>query len=326
MPALLALAVLTTQTPTQPPFQTENPKLRALAAVNEAARGDYMKLLRSEVKALREVKAMMDADELKTANDFYAAGGLVFNVPSYEGRLLVHEFTMTALFLGSKEALQRVKLSWDRLQYDSGRPTRFGAMFGRPDKEGKRPVLFPDPEGPPPILVQIFDGTAPAPGENNAELQTLMDAAQKDRQNVKTPADWDRMSANDGPRRARVLAILKEGKATTGADLYNAALVLQHGEGYRDFMLAHELCLAAVARGYKDADWLVSRTYDRMLERGGHAQRFATQQRGGAGGTEFFIMAVDLPGPSDTMRKLFRSPSREAAKKGYDAWLKSIDG
>lgn len=329
MPVLTTLAAFTIVASAQaagtPVLEADNPKLRALAEANEAARADYMTLLRTEVKALREVKAMMDRDELKSANDFYAASGLIFNVPSYEGRLLVHEFTMTALFLGSKEASKRVQLSWDRLQYDAGHPTRFGSM-SRPDAAGNRAVLYPDPQGPPPIIGQILNGTAPAPGEENAELKALMESDQKDRQNVKTPEDWERMSKNDPPRRARVMEILKEGTATTGADLYNAALVLQHGEGYRDFMLAHELCLGAIARGYKDAAWLVSRTYDRMLDNGGRAQRFATQQSGGRDGKTFYIMEADLPGPSDTMRKHFNAPSRAKTKEGYDLWLKSVDG
>lgn len=320
MSALVAAALLTLQTP----VVADHPRLRILAAAEQAARSDYLTLLRTEVRALREVKAMMDADELKTANDFYAAGGLLFNVPAYEGRLLVHEFTMTALFLGSKEAGKRARLSWDMLQRGGGHPTRFGAMFGRPSKDGKRSILDPDPDGPPPIIGQVLDGTAPAPGTDSAELKALMEADQKDRQNLQTEADWDRMALNDGPRRARVLTILKDGKASTGADLYNAALVLQHGEGYRDFMLAHELCLGAIARGYGEAAWLVSRTYDRMLENGGHAQRYATQKMGGKDGKVFYIVNVDLPGPSDTMRSLLKSPSRAEAKKGYDDWLASV--
>lgn len=322
MTSLLLSALLTIQTS----VAVDNPKLAPLVAAEKAADSDYLTRVRTGVRAMRALQAMMDADELRTANDFYAAGGIVFNVPGYEGRMLVHEFTMTALLLGSKEAGARAKLSWDRLQYDGGHPTRFGAMSGRPDKDGKRSVLYPDPQGPPPIIGQVLGGTAPAPEVDNAELKTLMETDQKDRQNLQTEADWDRMAANDGPRRARVLAILKEGKASSGADLYNAALVLQHGEGYRDFMLAHELCLGAIARGYTEAAWLVSRTYDRMLGSGGHAQRYATQQMGDRSGKAFFIMNADLPGPSDTMRRLLRSPSRAEAKKGYDEWLRSIDG
>jgi hypothetical protein len=305
--------------------EADSPKIKTLVAAERAAGTDYMAIVRSDVHAARELKAMMDADELKTGNDFLAASGLVMNLPSYEGRLLSHEWAMTALLLGAADAGKRVKLTWDRLQYDGGHHTRFGSMKGMADKQGNRPVLDPDPNGPPPIVGQILEGTAPAPGPDNAELKSLMESDQKDREDLKTPEDWARMTANDGPRRTRVLALLNEGKATSGADLYNAALVLQHGEGYGDYMLAHELTLAAIARGYKEAAWLVSRTYDRMLQHGGHAQRFGTQKTGGAGGSTFYVMEADLPGPSDTMRKLFRSSSRAETRQGLDEWLKSVD-
>ncbi|RYG27118.1 hypothetical protein EON82_00510 [bacterium] len=303
----------------------DSPKIKALVAAEKAAGNDYMAIVRSDVRAARELKAMMDVDELKAGPDFLAASGLVMNLPGYEGRLLSHEWAMTALFLGVPEAGKRVMLTWDRLQFDGGRYTRFGQIKGMPDKQGVRPVLNPDPSGPPPIVGQILEGTAPAAGANNAELKSLMESDQKDRENVKTPEDWDRMSANDVPRRARVLALLNDGKATSGADLYNAALVLQHGNGYRDYMLAHELTLAAIAREYKEAAWLVSRTYDRMLQNGGHAQRYGTQKTGGRDGNTFFVMDADLPGPSDTMRKLFRAASRAETKKGLEEWLKSVD-
>ncbi|RYG41329.1 hypothetical protein EON79_20995 [bacterium] len=320
MTALLLSALLSVQT-----ASADNPKLAPLVAAEKAAGNEYLGRMRTSVRAMRALRTMMDADELRTANDFHTASGLVFNVPAYEGRLLAHEFAMTALMLGKKESGPRVKLTWDRLQHNGGHPTRFGAMTGRPDKDGTRTILDPDPDGPPPIIAQVLGGTAPEPAAENAELKALMEADQADRQNLKTAADWDRMADNDVPRRARVLAILREGKASSGADLYDAALVLQHGTGYRDYMLAHELCLGAIARGYAEAAWLVSRTYDRMLENGGHAQRYATQSMGDAGGQSFFIVSTDLPGPSDTMRKAFKSPTRTEAKKGYDDWLRTID-
>ncbi len=316
MPALFALALAL--------LAPQNPKLKALADAQKAAGGDYVALVRADVRNLRALKAMMDADELKTGADFLAASGLAMNAPGYETRLLSHEWAITALFLGEKGAGERIRLTWDILQRSAGHPTRLGALKGRPDAEGKRSLLNPDPDGPPPIVAAVLSGTAPAPEADNAELKALMEADQKDRQNLNTPEDWDRMEKADAPRRARVLALLREGKASSGPDLYNAALVLQHGEGYRDFMLAHELCLAALARGDKDAAWLVSRTYDRMLENGGRPQRYATQRTGGRDGKTFYIMSTDLPGPSDTMRTLLRATSRADAKKGLDEWLKSI--
>jgi hypothetical protein len=87
------------------------------------------------------------------------------------------------------------------------------------------------------------------------------------------------MKVNDPVRRQRVLRLISDNALVTGRDFHNAALVLQHGTGFEDFRLAHELSMAAVALGDSAAAWLVSRTYDRMLLTLGHRQRFATQMR-----------------------------------------------
>ena len=90
----------------------------------------------------------------------------------------------------------------------------------------------------------------------------------------------ERMRVQDPLRRARVLALVDSGVPATGRDFQNAATVLQHGQESTDFMLAHELSLAAYALGDTTALWLVARSYDRMLLHLGHRQRLATQFHG----------------------------------------------
>ena len=291
---------------------TVNPKLTALAdAQAKVGYTDHAAMVRENVRAERALKAMMDADELKTADDFFAATELLDNAPGYESRLLIHEWAVSALVLGHPDAVKRVKLTWDRLQLASGRPQRFGIMTRRNDAGES----VPRPTDP------TLASLTPATGTDNPELRTLHEADYADR---KGSMDAAVVGPRDDARRARVLAILKEGRATTGEDAYNAASVMQHGDDYADFMLAHELCLSAIARGYKGGAWLLSRTYDRMLESGGQAQRFDTQLT--PDGKMNYVLNVATPGPSDTTRRLFGAESRAYLRAKTAAWEASIKG
>ncbi len=293
--------------PIAPP--PDNPKIKALVEAQEkVGYRDHLALVRENVRAERVLKTMMDADELRTANDFLVASGLIDNAPGYEAKLLEHEWAVSALVLGHPDAPKRARLTWDSLQLASGRPQRFGT-FTRRNAEGQSAPRATDP---------TLADMAPATGADDPELKALKDADQADR----TGAEG--MEERDAVRRARVLAILKAGRATTGADAYHAALVFQHGDGYGDFMLAHELCLSALARGYGEAAWLVSRTYDRMLEHGGRAQRFATQMRQNRVDSPAFIIEGDYPGPSDATRKLLKAITRAETRAKLDAWRRSV--
>ena len=289
-----------------------DPKIVALAdAQKRVGYADHAAMVRENVRAERALKAMMDADELRTAEDFLAATELLDNAPGYESRLLAHEWAVSALVLGHPDAVKRVERTWDRLQLASGRPQRFGSMTRRNDKGES----VPRPTDPTPASL------APATGTDDPELRTLREADQTDR---KGAMDSAIVGPRDDARRARVLAILKQGRGTTGEDAFNAALVMQHGDGYADFMLAHELCLSAIARGYKAGAWLLSRTYDRMLQSGGQPQRFATQLMPDASFN--YVLDVATPGPGDTTRRLFGAESRAYLRAKTAAWEATIKG
>jgi hypothetical protein len=59
-------------------------------------------------------------------------------------------------------------------------------------------------------------------------------------------------------------------------DFYYAAFISQHGNDPSDYLLAHTLAMAAMARGY-DAAWISAATLDRYLQKIGQAQVFGTQ-------------------------------------------------
>lgn len=120
--------------------------------------------------------------------------------------------------------------------------------------------------------------TAPA-GDAGRELAALCAADQADR-----AGDWSKLSEaelvaigeRDATRRERVRALVADGAPRTSDDLYNAALVLQHGEG-KDFLLAHVLASAAAFEGREDARWLAAASLDRALHSLGQPQVFGTQ-------------------------------------------------
>ena len=85
-----------------------------------------------------------------------------------------------------------------------------------------------------------------------------------------------------------------------------ASLVLQHGDVYASYALAHELSLCALLLGDKNSAWLLAATYDRMLGAAGHDQRFGTQYRGIS---TVKLIEVDAFGINDTERTAMHCPT-----------------
>jgi hypothetical protein len=111
----------------------------------------------------------------------------------------------------------------------------------------------------------------------NLELLKLAEDDQKERQ---PPIDWVRLRANDAQRLQRVLALVKIGLREPD-DLYNAALILQHGDKLEHFRLAHDLCMKALQIRPLDTEvrWLTAASLDRWLQSKGRPQHFGTQIR-----------------------------------------------
>ena len=99
-----------------------------------------------------------------------------------------------------------------------------------------------------------------ARGQDNAEMAAIFAADQAVRQNIDPQKFRDRafveqMHAADAARRVQTRALLDAGALKTGADYRAAAFVFQHGSTPEDYLLAHSLAVAAVAKG--DADEIV---------------------------------------------------------------------
>lgn len=123
--------------------------------------------------------------------------------------------------------------------------------------------------------------SAPA---NNTEMTAIFAADQAVRQNLTPDRVRDRafiasMVADDAARRIQTRALLDAGALQTGEDYRAAAFVFQHGSTPEDFLLAHSLAVAAVAKGSPEATWIAAATLDRYLQMSGKEQIYGTQTR-----------------------------------------------
>ncbi|MEA2554300.1 MAG: hypothetical protein QOJ65_2476 [Fimbriimonadaceae bacterium] len=274
----------------------------------------------------KKVDELIKTDALHTGADFYVASLEAGDVMNFlEHQELAHELAITSLLLDEPNAPALVARSWDRLITATGRLPRLGTTFSY-DFEKKTPIPAPlDPDAISSIAQVLLNPEEAKKTANSAtdskELADIRAADQKEREGdmSKPMSDEESMawSKRDRDRQARVLEILKAGGAKNAKDYEAAALVLQHSSKFEGYELAHELCLASLALGSKEAAWLVSRTYDRMLLAAGYRQRYGTNSN----------MRGLMPyseGINDRMRRLASvKPLAEQIKNGEE-WRKKV--
>ncbi len=117
---------------------------------------------------------------------------------------------------------------------------------------------------------------------DNPEMAAILASDQAGRQDLGAVlaggrAYAERMIAEDAIRREQVRALLEAGALRTGADFHAAAFVFQHGSMPDDYLLAHSLALAAVAKGSTESTWVAAATLDRYLQMTGKPQIYGTQ-------------------------------------------------
>ena len=155
---------------------------------------------------------------------------------------------------------------------------------------------------------------------DNPELARMEREDQADRRGT---IDWAKVSPRDAERRRRTLALYRAGRTVTGADFVHAAMILQHGAG-DDGLLAHELCVAALAKGGLSAGdrglavWLAAAAEDRWLDGIGRRQRFGTQYKSVVGPDgepgKMALVPVEAPGVTDAHRRVMGCPTLAEAK------------
>ena len=165
-----------------------------------------------------------------------------------------------------------------------------------------------------PAVHDAYPSGAPRAAADSAELARLHAEDQADRTPPAGAAiDWTRITPRDHVRAARIKELNAEGRLQTAADFHHAAMILQHGDAPEDFLLAHELCILAIASGDASALWLCAASEDRFLGRIERKQRFATQYRNDGPATPMRLTPVD-DGVTDAMRASFHCPTLAEAK------------
>jgi hypothetical protein len=153
--------------------------------------------------------------------------------------------------------------------------------------------------------------------QDDGEVARLFKEDQDDRAPLEKegkPVDWSVVGKRDEARLARVKELYAAHRLRTGADYYHAAMVLQHAQVAEDFLLAHELCVAAIAQGEERAKWLAAASQDRYLMNIGRPQRFGTQYRTDGPGTAWYLYQTDT-GVTDELRKAFNVQPLDKARE-----------
>jgi hypothetical protein len=110
-----------------------------------------------------------------------------------------------------------------------------------------------------------------------SEVHALYVEDQKDRGIGGHSLPWDQTEVRDRARRTRVHELLEKGALSTGEDFHDAAFIYQHGQAPDDYLLAHILADAAIAKGDRKSLWISAATLDRYLSATHQPQIFGTQ-------------------------------------------------
>jgi hypothetical protein len=114
--------------------------------------------------------------------------------------------------------------------------------------------------------------------QSSAEMNRIFDEDQAER----GPAHWNNrieqtLSIADTHRRSETLDLVKNGRLRSADDFTKAAFIFQHGSTREDFLLAHTLALAALARGNRGASWIAAASLDAYLQASGQRQIYGTR-------------------------------------------------
>ena len=152
---------------------------------------------------------------------------------------------------------------------------------------------------------------------DNAELAALYDDDQKARADGAN-IDWSLVYREDAERRARVLALMREGAMRTAADHYHAAMVFQHGNGLDDIRLAHALSTLASTLAPDEIRyrWLVAASWDRIMTTQLQPQWYGTQFHGSDAGMFLYPVAEDAVDDTERARMGVPSLAQSQARVG----------
>ena len=162
------------------------------------------------------------------------------------------------------------------------------------------------------VVAPVVQGQT-SPPSDNVELARISQEDQDDRKPGLHGIDWAKVKPRDDARLARTRELYASGALRTGGDWFRAALILQHSSEADDYLLAHEMSVAAIAQGHKEARWLAAASEDRFLMKIGRKQRFGTQYEP-AEEPGRYRLAPTEPQVTDALRAVLGVPSLAEAK------------
>ena len=281
----------------------------ALAALKEQPfNGKALVMVNESVFRLSEKGALL------TPNDYLRASKLISDFQdNFDLSRVKHELCLAALAGGDPGAGTEIKKTWDAFTISTGREQRIGTRLV-PGWE--KYAVSPAPKSIRNLMLDPEKFVADAKTAKDDDEVTKIcadDQAARENFSKMTAAQMNEMAQNDKKRLKSIVKLLEEGRVVTPKDFDHASLVLQHGQVWGDYSLAHELAICSLIMGNKDSAWLVAATYDRLLESGGHHHRFGTQYKS-FGNSGFMLGTVDTVGISDAQRKVMHCPTLEQAK------------
>src|SRR5688500_1004222 len=129
------------------------------------------------------------------------------------------------------------------------------------------------------LLIALLTVPTISVAADNEQLRAIVQADQAEREREWKPEDWQGVAQRDGERRAKVQIELAAGRVNTSSDFFNAALVMQHGQGLEDIRMAHALATIAASLdpSNRSAKWLKAASWDRMMSTQKKPQWYGTQ-------------------------------------------------
>ncbi|MFI5385403.1 MAG: hypothetical protein ACHQ50_04700, partial [Fimbriimonadales bacterium] len=200
----------------------------------------YDQILANERAMHEGIDKLIQSDALKTAEDFRRAGVLQLGANERKQAILStgYQLLLTAISMGDAEAEAKIGTAWDGLLMATGRFRRIGAVkMPMMTEPGESWWVDPTPGAIRTVYVDPSAAKkAAASSKDNKEVQQIVDADQKARQDWSklTPDQMKQMAKDDTARFHRIKEILGAGGLKTAQDFWNSALVCQHGEVFLD--------------------------------------------------------------------------------------------
>lgn len=279
--------------------------------------GDAEASRRQEVRRARALE-IVSQGLLDKPVDYYHAAMLFQHGTETDDFLLAHVLSTAAACDGEAQAFFLSAATLDRYLLARDQPQRMGSQtFDEAGKDlGDRSKLLSE------AFVQVFrrgppyerSGLTGRPLDAEARSKKNLQAAQKELQKLakslprsgETGTDASAAKSGEEPAVlvARAVEIANLGQLERAEDFYCAALVLQHGQGVDERVLAHVACTAAGLLGEADARALFQQTLDGLQRALGQAPVFAARAEGETGP----LRVLDLP---DNVRARFSSKARK---------------